>query len=142
MQEINEIHTETLEWGCVNRMIDRIAGLEEKIEGGWDSLIDVLADLMEEEYPPAEPEKIFYVTYQFVFRLYYRIKANPVPRKFNMVDKNQEGFRITNYDYETFKWAMEGGFVMTISNDYIDLPIEKLSTNQVRALERRAKKEE
>lgn len=141
MEEIEEIHTKSLEWGCVCNLLDKISNLEEKIDGHWDELLDMLADMMAEESQEKDPSKIFFDIFAFCFRLYYRIRSNPVKRGFNQVSKTnisgKEVYRITNYDYKTFKWARTGGFIDGVSNDYMDLPADKLTTNQRRAFDRR-----
>lgn len=141
MEEINELHTKSLEWGCVTNLIDKISNIEEKMEGYWDDLINMVADMVTEESMVEDPSKIFFDVYQFCFRLYYRLRENPTKRAFNQISKTtiagKEVYRIANYDYKTFKWAKEGGFGMTISNDYIDLPADKLTTNQRRGFDRR-----
>ena len=101
MDEIDELHTRGLEWGCIANLITKIGDIEEKIEGHWDELLDMLADMIEKEGDEKDPAKI------------------------------------TNYDYKTFKWAKTEGFVDTVSNDYIDLLADKLTTNQRRAFDRR-----
>ena len=140
MEEINEIHSTSLEWGAITNLIDRISDIEEKIDGHWDSLINMIADVITEEGQSKDPASIFFCIYQFMFRLYYRLRENPAKRDFNILSKIQDGFRITNYDYKTFKWAINGGFIMTINNNYIDLPLEKLTTNQILTFERRLNK--
>lgn len=137
MEEINEIHSTSLEWGAITNLIDRISAIEENMDGHWDNLINMVADVITEEGQNKDPESIFFGIYQFMFRLYYRLRDNPTKRDFNILSKTDKGFMLTNYDYKTFKWAMSGGFAMTISNDYIDLPMDKLTTGQVRAFERR-----
>lgn len=141
MEEIEELHTRNLEWGCIANLIDKIAELEEKMNEPWDELLDMIADMIGEEGGEKDPAKVFFDVYQYCFRLYYRIRSNPVKRKFNKVDKvniaGKEAYRITNYDYKTFKWARTAGLVDSISNDYIDLPKDKLTTNQSRGFERR-----
>lgn len=141
MKEANELHTRSLEWGCVCNLIDKIGEIEDSIDGYWDELIDMIADTIDQESQEENPEKIFFTIYEFFFRLYYRLRNNPIKRVFNQVDTltiaGKEVYRITNYDYKTFKWAKSGGFIDGVSNDYIDLPTDKLTTNQRRALSRR-----
>lgn len=136
-----DVHTRSLEWGCVCNLIDKIGGIEETIEGHWDELLDMIAGMVDQEGKEKNPEKIFFDVYQFCFHLYYRLRANPVRRRFNRIDKvsiaGKEVYRITNYDYKTFKWAKSEGFIETISNDCIDLSVDKLTVNQRRALDRR-----
>lgn len=140
MEEIKEIHSTSLEWGAIANLIDRIVSIENKMEGHWDSLCNMIADAVSEESENDDPASIFFNIYQYMFRLYYRLRANPAKRDFNILSKTKDGFRLTNYDYKTFKWAILEGFIMTISNDHIDLPMDKLTTNQVRAFERRLEK--
>lgn len=141
MEDIEEIHNRSLEWGCVCSLIDKIANIEEGIDGHWDELCDMVADVIDQEGQEKNPEKIFFDIYEFFFRLYYRLRDNQVKRPFNMVSKTtiagKEVYRITNYDYKTFKWAKSGGFIDGVSNDYMDLPVDKLTTNQRRAFDRR-----
>lgn len=141
MEEIETLHTVSLEWGCVCNLIDKIGDIEEKSDAHWDKLLDMIADMVSEESTEKDPAKIFFVIYQFCFRLYYRLRSNPTKRDFNQISKiaiaGKEVYRITNYDYKTFKWAIENGFRMTISNDFIDLPSEKLNNKQRRAFDRR-----
>ncbi len=141
MEELNDIHTKSLEWGCVANLIDKIGGIEEKIDGHWDELCDMVADMINDEGKEEDPSKIFFDVYQYCFRLYYRLRSNPTKRTFNQIDKitiaGKEVYRITNYDYKTFKWAKSGGLAEGVTNDFIDLPPEKLTTNQRRAFDRR-----
>jgi hypothetical protein len=141
MEEIDEVHTRSLEWGCVCNLIDKIGEIEDKMDGHWDELCDMIADMVDQEGREKDPTKIFFDVYAFCFRLYYRLRANPVKRDFNQVSKvkiaGKEVYRITNYDYKTFKWARTGGFIEGVSNDFVDLPADKLTTNQRRAFDRR-----
>lgn len=141
MEEIEELHTRSLEWGCIANLIDKIGNIEEKMGVHWDELLDMVADMVDQEGQEKDPMKIFFDMYAFCFRLYYRLRSNPTKRDFNQVSKTniagKEVYRITNYDYKTFKWARSEGFINGVSNDYIDLPEDKLTTNQRRAFDRR-----
>lgn len=143
MDEINELKTRSLEWGCICNLINKIGDIEENIDGHWDELLDMIADVIHEEGEEKDPTKLFFDVYEFFFRLYYRLRDNPAKRDFNQVSKTsiagKEVYRITNYDHKTFKWARQGGFLETISNDYIDLPADKLTANQRHAFDRRIK---
>lgn len=133
------IRETTLAYGAVMNMMDRVVSINED----WTELLDMMSDVFDEEHNNKDPEDIFSTVYQFIFRLYLRLKVNPEKRQFNIVTHEKtstgEWFRITNYDYNTFKWAKKGGFISGITNDFIDLPIEKLNDNQIKAFERRAK---
>ena len=139
MEEIDEIHSTSLEWGAITNLVDRISDIEEKIDGHWDELINMVADAITEEGQSKDPASIFFSIYQFMFRLYYRLRNNPTKREFNIMSKTENGFIIMNYDYKTFKWALINGFVMDISNDYISLPLNKMTPHQIRAFEHRLK---
>lgn len=141
MEEIDEVHTLSLEWGCVCNLINKISDIEEKRNEPWDELLDMIADMIDKEGAEKDPAKVFFDTYAFCFRLYYRLRTNPTKRAFNQINKTniagKEVYRITNYDYNTFKWARKEGFVEGVSNDYIDLPTDKLTISQRRAFDRR-----
>lgn len=141
MEEIEELHTSSLEWGCIANLIDKIGEIEDKVDGHWDELCDMIADTIDQEGREKDTQTIFFNLFEFFFRLYYRLRNNPTKRAFNQVDKTnvagKEVYRITNYDYKTFKWARTGGFINGVSNDYMDLPADKLTTNQRRAFDRR-----
>lgn len=141
MEEINELHTRSLEWGCICNLIDKIGDIEDKMDGHWDELLDMVADIIDQEGREKNSEIVFFCLYEFFFRLYYRLRSNPTKRTFNQISKTnisgKEVYRVTNYDYKTFKWAKSGGLMDGVSNDYMDLPSDKLTTNQRRAFERR-----
>ena len=141
MEEINELHSRSLEWGCIANLIDKIGAIEEGIDEHWDELLDMVADVITEEGKEKDPAKVFFDVYAFFYRLYYRLRNNPTKRTFNQVSKTnvagKEVYRITNYDYKTFKWARNEGLSDGVSNDSIDLPADKLTTNQRRAFDRR-----
>lgn len=141
MEEIEELHTSSLEWGCIANLIDKIGEIEDGVDGHWDELCDMIADTIDQEGREKDTQAIFFNLFEFFFRLYYRLRNNPTKRAFNQVDKTnvagKEVYRITNYDYKTFKWARTGGFIGGVSNDYMDLPADKLTTNQRRAFDRR-----
>lgn len=143
MEEVKEIHTRNLEWGCITNIIDKISDIEDEMEGHWDALINMLADAITEASTEEDPAKVFFGIYQYCFRLYYRLRSNPTKREFNQVSKTvvagKDVYRITNYDYKTFCWANNAGFGMTITNDYIDLPSSKMTDSQIRSVERRVK---
>lgn len=141
MDDADYIRETTLAYGAVMNLMDRIVSVNEE----WTELLDMMSDVFDEEHNNNNPEDIFSTVYQFLFRLYLRLKINPEKRQFNIVTHEKtstgEWFRITNYDYNTFKWAKKGGFISGITNDFIDLPLEKLNDNQIKAFEKRARKE-
>lgn len=147
MEEITEAHTKSLEWGCVCNLINKIGDIEENIPGGWDELISMIADdVISEGEKVTDTTKIFFVIYGFVFRLYYRLKACPERREFDVISTTTTGdgeefFRVVNYSYKMFKWAVSSGFSDWISTNYLDIPQSKLTEQQRRAFSRRIKKE-
>lgn len=141
MEEINELHSRSLEWGCIANLIDKIGAIEEGIDGHWDELLDMVADVITDEGEEKDPAKVFFDIYAFFFRLYYRLRSYPTKREFNQIRKKnisgKDCYMICNYDYKTFKWARSEGLSDEISNDCICIPSEKLTTNQQRAFDRR-----
>lgn len=149
-KEISDIHNLNIEWGCITNLMDKISNLEDGIEGGWPELVDMVTDAVQEEMDKnTDPTDLFFNLYQFLFRLYYRLKTNPEKRPFNMVRRNgtactdgntyyDPDFFIYNYDYTTFKWLKAIGCGDRISNDYAIVPEDKLNDKQRRAMNRKA----
>lgn len=141
MEEIKKLHDLNLEWGCITNLLDKISGIEDTIEGGWSQLIDMVADAMTEEGENKDPASAFFNLYQFLFRLYYRLKTNPEVREFNTVSKvkvsGKEVYRVTNYTYQNFKFAKKVGATDSITNDFIDFESSKLNDKQRASFDRR-----
>ena len=137
MEEIKALHSLNLEWGCITNLVDKISNIEDSIEGGWPQLIDMVADAMTEEAGNKDPVSAFFHLYSFLFHLYYRIKANPTPRKFNEFTKEEDRFWIKDYNYEMFCWAINHGYTKEIDNLIIQIPFDLLDEKQRRAMERR-----
>lgn len=139
MEEINSMHEVTIEWGCVTNLLDRIALIEEKIDGGWGEMIDMIGDAIAEESVNKDPASVFFNLYGFLWRLYFRVKQNPVRQPFNRYsfDERNDCFTILNYDYKVYCWAIQNGLGKGISGSYITIPAEKLTDKQVAALKQR-----
>lgn len=141
MEEIVQFHSLQLEWGCITNLANRIIEVESRIEGGWEELADMIATAMTEEGVQKNPVVVFFDLYSFLFRLYYRVKANPTKKPFNQCSKHEDEFWITNYDYNMYKWARAQGFTEGVDNLVIKIPMAKLTTKQVTAFTRRCGKE-
>lgn len=145
MDDIAELHNLNLEWGCITNLMDKITTIEDKIEGGWPELIDMVADAMAEEGELKDPVSAFFNLYGFLFHLLYRLKVNSTPRPFNKYEHlgwgtmEEDVFVISDYNYDTFKWALKSGFNDRIDNDRIIIPVDKLTTKQRAAFDRRCK---
>lgn len=143
MDEIKEFHTRNLEWGCICNLVDKISEIEDNMEGHWDGLAEMIAQAMISEQENKDPETLFFNLYEYMFRLYYRLRNNPTKRPFNQMSKTEiKGgtetvYRITNYDYNTFKWAKKMGYLNMVGNDYIDFPAKEMSESLIRTFERR-----
>ena len=133
------MHELEIEWGCITNLMDKICDLEDKIDGGWQELVDMVADSVTEEGVNKNPSSAFFNLYGFLWRLYYRIKSNPVKQPFNRYSYNNKNncFMIMNYDYKAYVWALKNGFGKEISNLLITIPEEKLNDTQKVLLKRR-----
>lgn len=143
MDEIKDLYTRNLEWGCLCNLVDKISEIESNIEGHWDELAEMVANAIIVEQDNKNPETLFFNLYEFMFRLYYRVRNNPTKRPFNQITKTtikgEDVYRITNYDYNTFKWAKSVGASKDTTNDYIDFYAKAISDDLVRMFERRLK---
>lgn len=139
MEEISALHNLNLEWGCITNLMDKISAIEEKINGGWPQLIDMVADAVTEEGEEKDPTEAFFCLYQFLWRLYYRIKSNPEIRPFNQYSKHGDKYWITNYNYDIFKWTKKQGLLQEVDNLVIKISEEKIPDKVKKALDRRCK---
>lgn len=143
MDEIKDLYTRNLEWGCLCNLVDKISEIESNIEGHWDELAEMVANAIIVEQDNKNPETLFFNLYEFMFRLYYRVRNNPTKRPFNQITettiKGEDIYRITNYNYNTFKWAKSVGASKNTTNDYIDFYAKEISDDLVRMFERRLK---
>lgn len=134
------MHGLKIEWGCITNLMDRICSIEEGVDGGWPELLDMVADAASSE-GKADSTALFFNLYQFLFRLYCRLKRNSEKRPFNTVKKvggsEGEAFLIQNFDYNMFKWLVASGFGDLITNDFASIPRDRLDDRQLRAFERR-----
>lgn len=133
-------HQVSLEWGSITNLTTRIGDIEDKIEGGWPELLDMVADAITEEGENKDTEELFFRLYHFLFRLWCRVKRNPEKKPFNQYSKQGDEYWITNYNYEAFKWARGLGAMDKIDNLVIKIPADKLTDKQCRALDRRCEK--
>ena len=136
MTETEEFHNLQLEWGCITNLTNKISDIEDRIEGGWPELIDMVADVIAEEGENKDSTKAFFSLYQFMFRLYYRLKANSERRPFNRIREDENAFYVGNYDYKFFQWAQANGFGKYIGTE-ITVPKDMLTDKQMRAFGRR-----
>lgn len=141
MEELSVERQSELAWGSISNLVDKITDEEGKIDGGWPELIEIIADAMTEEGSVKSTANAFASLFNFLYHVLFRLRDNPDKREFNIISKikanDKEVYRITNYDYKAFKWARTGGFIDEVSNDFMDLPADKLTTNQRRAFDRR-----
>lgn len=105
----------------------------------WDELRNMVVDQMfSEPITAVTPETLTHA--RFLIRLCIRCKSID-KSEFNRVSFNemQNRFCITNYDYKTFKWAIDQGFSDTIDNNCIYMPADKLTAAQVAAFKKKIK---
>lgn len=141
MEEIKAMHELSLEWGCITNLMDKIVDIEASLDGGWDELIDMVADAVTEEGGKKDPEGAFFRLYSFLWRLYFRLRNGQQKEPFNKysLDEKNEKFMVENYDYKTFCWAINKGFTDGISNNYLYIPLKSLSEGQISKLKNRCK---
>lgn len=141
MKKEEDAHELSLEWGCIVNLIDKISTIEESIDGGWPELIDMLTDAMTEAGAASDPASLFFDLYSFLFRLYYRLKANPEKRPFNIIQSTtsagEELYRVSNFDYNMYKWARANGHGDYISVGWLDIYKNKLTTKQRNSFDKR-----
>lgn len=134
-----------IQWSFISKLLDKLEDQADRI--GWDGLIDEATKVFDMANKETDTAKVFFEPYQYLFRLYYRVKKMDSPAPFNetykvshLINHKDEPFiRLKNYDYKSFLWARKNGFVDYLSNDIIDIPMSELSQAQIRAFEKHLK---
>lgn len=129
-------------------ILDKICEKCDSMEGGWDDLINYLAEIDDTQF---ETERdYYYYYYKFVSRIWWRIRNWSEPQAFNQVSKKEvavnregkvkyvDGFSIWNYDYKMFMWAMNRKFTYGMNPSMIDVPADELTPAELRRFEKRA----
>lgn len=137
----DETAARELLWGSVTRLMDKIGDEEDRLH--WPELIDVVVDTYSEEGNNKDGMDIFFSLYQFLMRVYYRIKAMDEPEPFNIVSKttrieNHEKismYMVRNYDYKMFKWAKNKGFIQYMTNGWFLVRVQDLSPSERKGFE-------
>lgn len=137
----DETASRELLWGSVTRLMDKIGDEEDRLQ--WPELIDMVVDTYSEEGNNKDGMDIFFNLYQFLMRVYYRIKAMDKPEPFNEVSKttrveNHEEvpmFMVKNYDYKMFKWAKSKGFNEYMTNGWFLVRVQDLSPSERKGFE-------
>lgn len=137
MQELSQTLQRDFAWGSVCNLADKISDVEQTIDGGWDELIEMVAEAITDEGTVKSTSVIFSYLFNFLYNLLFRIKTNPVKQPFNVISKLDGAYRITNYDYKSFKWAKSNELSSKITTEYIDIPAEKLSDSQKKTFDER-----
>ena len=143
MQETSQNRQTELAWGSVSNLIDKISDIEETIDGGWDDLVEMVADIITEEGTVKSSSVIFSYVFNFMYNLLFRLESNPVKRDFNIISKTKidgkDAFKIENYDYKSFKWAKENELAFKIDKDSLYILEDKLSEPQKKSFNNRCK---
>ena len=132
-------------WGSISNKMDKIGDEADRL--GWDAVIDMVADAFGDG-SNMEPMELFIILYQFMFRLYYRLKAMDKPEPFNQVStttrmenhEDREFFMVRNFDYKMFKWALAKKFTYYMTNQWFLIPVDELSASEKHNFEKRLEK--
>ena len=131
-------------WGSVTRLMDKISDEEDRIK--WPELIDMVAETFTEESTNKDNMDLFFNLYQFLMRVYYRVRAMDKPEPFNVVSKTTRVedhedipmFMVKNYDYKMFKWAKNKGFNQYLANGWFLVKAKDLTPSEFKNFEKKA----
>ena len=141
MEDLAKSRQMDLAWGSIDNLVLKIVDIENGIQGGWPELIEMVGNTLEDTSEDSNLFELFSVLFTFMYHLLFRLKANPTKRAFNQVSveniAGKEVYRITNYDYNAFKWAKSKKLIASVNDDCLDLPKDKLTESQQRAFDRR-----
>lgn len=134
-----------LQWAYISKLLDKIDEQAERLH--WDKAIDEAANVFDYANQETDAAKVFFEPYQYLFRLYERMKHMDEPKEFNEIYKTSylheheqtEFFRIINYDFKMFLWLRNKGLTELLNNNYVDIPVPKLSASEVKSFEKKIK---
>lgn len=140
---MEEDHSKELLWGCIANKIEQIDKEESRIK--WGELVNMVPKAFNEATKETEEVRLFFVWYQFFFRLYHRVKNMNSPEPFNKIAKTtyqvgheeKYGYRIENYDYRMFVWGIEKSPYCseTMTNNWFIVPEDCLSPAEKKRFE-------
>lgn len=133
-------------WGSISRKMEQTEVEADRLH--WDAIIDMVADAFNDS-TEMEPMDLFLTLYQFMFRLYYRLKVMDKPEPFNQITldtrlenhRDREFFMVRNFDYKMFKWALARKFTWYMTNSWFLIPIDELSASEKHNFEKHLKEE-
>lgn len=133
------------DWKPIISLIEKLSEEADRLD--WPELIDMVSSSYDEMEKEKDPATILFTWQQFFFRLLYRVRRFSSPLEFNLIYKtnrlenhdNVEMYQITNYDCKMFLWSRKKGFNEYITNDYILVPIDKLTEKEKESFEKKCK---
>ena len=132
------------EWASLVDIVEKIGDEADRL--GCVSIADMCIDAVSDAEKGMSAEEKFFGLYQFLFRLYYRIKGWETDKgPFNLVysdnrtinHQNVEMYRVVNYDWKMYRWARKRKFIEYMTNDWFLIPIEKLTEKEKEIKDRR-----
>lgn len=136
-----EINNRTLQWGAVANLIDKISDIENSIDGGWDELVEMVSDAIVRTEYDEDMTRVFVLLFQYLYRLLFRLKRQPIRRRFDLIEETTDSVAIINYSYTAYKWAKENKLIKSITDDRLELLGDKLTNKQLSGLKARARKD-
>lgn len=106
-------------WSYIAKWADKISDEMERI-GEWDDAINMIGNAMAGVELDNPSDKEFYILFEFLRNFYYRVTKWDASQPFNRVSaesdtKLGEVYRIHNYDYKMYHWAMTRRFTKYLS---------------------------
>lgn len=136
--ELAEKENHAMMLGAIAKLIGEIGDICDSIDNGWVEPTDVVADCFDEAASNIKSWATSATVFNFLYRLYWRLKKDPHKSKFNVVGKGEDFYTIDNYDYATFKWCKSLG-VKIADNRTATIPFDKLTIKQRSALDQKIK---
>ena len=135
------------EWGAISDIMAKISDESDRL--GDVDLLETCISAVDECEKEKSAEERFFGLYRFLFRFYYRVrKMETSPKEFNIVyeDRRLVGheyidmYRVVNYDWKMYKWARKRGLSDTMTNEWLLVPVDKLTEKEKENFEKKVKK--
>lgn len=132
-----------VEWKSIVNLVGKIGEEADRLD--WQELADMAVSALEEMEKEKDPAIILFVWQQFFFRLYYRVKKYSQKLEFNTVyetsrlenHQDRKFYQVNNYDYKMFVWAKKKGFMDYTTNNFLLVPMDKLSEKEKENFEKK-----
>lgn len=123
-------------WASLTKLLEKIESETDRLD--WPEILDYAVDVFSQYGEEKDQSKIFFECYQYLMRLYWRLKRMNEKTKMDQVYRTTKlinhqdvpFFRVTNYSLKTFLWVRAKGYGEYTNNNMVEFPMDILTETQ------------